>query len=66
MTTDNPNPKTPRHKNRRMGKVNLMPYNVKIDPQTVVLIKQIQTEHGLKSQGEVITLAVRLMINEVA
>jgi hypothetical protein len=66
MTTDNPSPKARFGNTNKLGKFKkdkLVPYSVKIDPQTVILIKQIQSEHGLKSQSEVVTKAIKLLLD---
>ena len=47
--------------NRRKGEVNLVPYSTGLPPATITFIKQYQLDNGLKSQGEVIELAIKLL-----
>jgi hypothetical protein len=47
--------------NRRKGDVNLAPYSTGLDPATIAFIKQYRLDKGLKSQGEVIELAIKLL-----
>lgn len=65
MAKGNPHPTPPPppfgKRNAAKGDVNLVQYTVRIDPATVELIKELQALLGLKSQGEVITMAIKLL-----
>lgn len=66
MTTDNPkarfgNQNSAGKANRRKGESNLVPYSTGLDPATIAFIKQYRLDSGLKSQGEVIELAIKLL-----
>lgn len=66
MSKGNPHPKPPpppplgSHRARK-GEVNLVAYNVRIDPATIALIKELQALLGVRSQGEVITKAIKML-----
>jgi len=65
MTTNKPSPKARfGNASRRKGEVNLVSYNVRVDPATITLIKELQAMYDLDSQGEVITKAVLLLISQ--
>lgn len=48
-------------RNAAKGEVNLVAYSIRLDPAIVAIIKELQAKLALKSQGEVITMAVKLL-----
>jgi len=65
VSKGNPKPKSLIGKrNAAKSEVNLVAYNVRINPATIALIKKLQAMYDLDSQGEVITKAVLLLISQ--
>lgn len=65
MSKGNPRPKLSFGKrNAAKSEVNLVAYGIRVHPTTIARIKELQALLSLKSQGEVVTKAVNILMEK--